>query len=134
MGDGRRGQKTDVRGCILLAESACHEQKKQYFDKFAGLESHSRDRKADFGSVCDRAQKQHGSKRYDAGNSIEIGPLAKQIQLVAKQREHQQEEDARQRDQKLLLRLVVVDPRDHDETYAQHHENIVEHEHIRVLI
>ena len=134
MHDRSRGKENNMLVRILLAEGARQKEEEQYFDKFAGLEGHPRDRKAQLGSVRDRAEQKDGRQRRDARDSIEIGPLAERIKMVPEHREHHHEQNAGERDDHLLHRFLVVDPRNDHQPDAQEHQDVVEHQHVRALV
>ena len=83
MDKSRCCQERQVRRFILLAERARHEQYEQYFDKFAGLERHPRDREAELGAVGDRPKKQHRAQGGDPQDPVNIGSLSKRIKFVS---------------------------------------------------
>ena len=134
MGQGRSRKDRQVSPVVLLAQGASHEKKKQYFDKFTGLEGHSGNSETDLGTVRDRAQKQHCSKRRDPQDPVEISPFSKGVELASQERDHHEKHHAGKRDQKLFLRFGLVDPGDHDKAGAQKHHDIVDHEHVGAFI
>ena len=134
MGKGRCRKDRNVRLAVFLAQGACHEENKQYFDKFTGLEGHSGNSEADLGAVRNRAQQQYRAQRRDSQDPVKISSLTQRVELAAQERDHHEKYHAGKRDQKLFLRLGLVDPCDHDQSDAQEHHDIVDHEHIGAFI
>ena len=127
-------EESQMLKAVLLTQGACHKEKEQYFDKFTRLKSQTCDRETDFGPVRDRSEKQHSRERCDSRQTVEISSLAQRIKPASEEREQQHEQHSPECDQKLLLRLGVVDPGYDHKSYAQHHHDIVHHQHIGALI